>query len=218
MAGQGGAAFGAGDQPFGDGALCRVQPFQENAGLCAHRVADDLFAALEFFCDGGLDQRSLDLQKLLRQRDKHRHRQGTVTLVRRRLESEGHACPEPLGSGLFHAELGCNRIRRAKADPSHVTGEPIRVLGHDFDRLVTVGLEDANRASGAHPVSVQEDHDLADRLLLGPARHDLRGPPGADARNLRQSIRTGLNDLEGRLAKCGDDTLSHRGPDAAHLP
>ena len=176
MAGQGGVPLGAGDQPFGDGPLCRVQPLQEDAGLLPDRVADDLLAPLEFLGDGSLDQGSLDLQELLRERDQHRDRQGAMALVRGGLEGEGHPRPQPLGGGLLHAELGRNGVGRAEPDAAHVARQPIRVLGHDLDGLMAIGLEDANRSGRADPMRVQEDHDLPHGLLLGPARHDLRRP------------------------------------------
>ena len=60
-------------------------------------------------------------------------------------------------------------VGRPEADAAHVAGQPVRVLGHDLDGLVAVGLEDANRPGRADPVGVQEDHDLPHGLLLGPA-------------------------------------------------
>ena len=99
-----------------------------------------------------------------------------MTLVRRRLEGKGHPGPQPLGCGLLHAELGGDGIGRSKADPTHVPGQPVRVLGHDLDGLMTIGLEDANRSCRADAMGVQEDHDLPHRLLLGPARDDAWRP------------------------------------------
>ena len=51
----------------------------------------------------------------------------------------------------------------------------------------------------------------AQPATIREARH------GADAGDLRQALRIGLDDLEGVLAKGGDDALGHGGPDAAHL-
>src|SRR3954471_18788504 len=82
---------------------------------------------------------------------------------------------------------------------------------------MAVGLEDANRSGGADPVRVQEDHDLANSLLLGPARHDARRPPGSNARHLGEALWAGLDDLERALAEGGHETLGHGRADAAHL-
>jgi len=82
---------------------------------------------------------------------------------------------------------------------------------------MAIGLEDANRSRRPDPVRVQEDHDLAHGFLLGPARHDARGPPRPNARNLGQALWAGLDHLEGVLAKGSDDALGHGWSDAAHL-
>ena len=57
------------------------------------------------------------------------------------------------------------------------------------DRIGAVGLEDPHRPRGADPVRVQEQHDLADDLLLGPARDDALGALGADAARPREGDR-----------------------------
>ena len=57
-----------------------------------------------------------------------------------------------------------------------VAREPVRVLGHDLHAIRAVGLVDPHRTYRADPVAVQEDHDLARDLLLGPG---CRNPLGA---------------------------------------
>src|SRR5215212_6978376 len=49
-------------------------------------------------------------------------------------------------------------IFRAEADPPHVTGQPVRVLGHDLDGFMTIGLEDADGSGRADPVRVEKNH------------------------------------------------------------
>ena len=56
-------------------------------------------------------------------------------------------------------------------------------------RVGAVGLVDPHRPRGADAVGVQEQHDLADHLLLGPAGDDPRRPLGADAGHLAQPLR-----------------------------
>lgn len=63
---------------------------------------------------------------------------------------------------------------------------------------------------------MQEHHDVAHRLLLGPPGGDFPGAEFADARNLPQLIGAGLDDLEGGLAKNADDPFGEGGADAAH--
>ena len=117
----------------------------------------------------------------------------------------------------FSIEPGGDRIGRTEPDAPHVAGQPVRILGHHLDGLVTVGLEDADRTRRADAVRVQEDHDLAHGLLFGPARHDLRGSPRADAGDLGEALGMGFDDVEGRFAERSDDALGHGGADAPHL-
>jgi hypothetical protein len=69
-------------------------------------------------------------------------------------------------------------VRRLEADAADVAGEPVGVLAHHLHGVVAVGLENPHRARRAHPVAVQEHHDLPHHLLLGPGRADpLRTQP-----------------------------------------
>ena len=72
--------------------------------------------------------------------------------------------------GLLDAELGRDLVGGAEADAADVAGQPVGVLRDQLNRVGAVGLVDAHRARGADAVAVQEQHDLADHLLLGPAR------------------------------------------------
>jgi len=64
---------------------------------------------------------------------------------------------------------------------------------------------------------MKKDHDLTDRLLLGPARGDARCSPWPNARYLLQPIGTRLNDVESGLAESCYDALRHCRPNATHL-
>ena len=132
------------------------------------RVGDD-FSFRKLLDDGRADQGRVHLQQLLGQSGESLDGQGAVPLVRGGLERERDACPDALRGSLFHPELGRDGIGRLEADPAHVLGQPVRVLGHDLNGLIAIGLEDAHRPSRADPMGVQEDHDLPHRLLLGPA-------------------------------------------------
>jgi hypothetical protein len=54
---------------------------------------------------------------------------------------------------------------------------------------------------------VEEDHDLADRLLLGPGGCDSAGSYRTDAVHLAQTIRLRLNDVEHLLAEGARELL-----------
>jgi hypothetical protein len=62
-------------------------------------------------------------------------------------------------------------------------------------------------------MAVQEHHDVAHRLLLGPARRDLARPELADAGHLTQSCRVGLDHLEGVEPELTDDPFGELRPD-----
>ena len=193
-----------------------METLEEQTGLVADGVGDDL-ALGKLVGDRRTDQGCIHLQQLLGQPGERLDRQSAMALVRGGLEREGDACPDALRRGLLHAELGRNGIGGLEADPAHILGQPVWVLGHDLNGLIAVGLEDAHRPSRADAMGMQEDHDLPHRLLLGPAGDDAGGPHRADARNLGQTLRIGLDDLEGVLAKGCHDALGHGWADAAHL-
>ncbi|CAO4155318.1 hypothetical protein DHODJN_22085 [Methylorubrum extorquens] len=189
------------DQPVGNAAFGCVEAAEEHACLIADDVLDDLVAALDLLSDCGADQASLDLQKLLGKVCQVSDRQRAVTLVHGRLEGEGYASPQALRRLLRQPELHGDRVSRLEADAANVLSEAVRVLGHDLDRVVTVGLVDAHRTGCADAMSVQEEHDLPHRLLLSPAAYDPLGALWADAADLHQAVGLGLDDLEGALSE-----------------
>jgi hypothetical protein len=62
---------------------------------------------------------------------------------------------------------------------------------------------------------VQEQHDLADHLLLRPAGDDAGGALGTDAGDLAQAVRLLLDQVEHGLAEGGDQLLRVDRTDAA---
>ena len=113
-------------------------------------------------------------------------------------QREGDAGAHPDGGRGLDAELLRHEVGRAEADAANVAGQPIGVLGDDLDGVGPVSLVDPHRARGADAVGVQEQHDLADHLLLGPAGDDAGGPLGSDAGHLAQPGRLLLDQIEHR--------------------
>jgi hypothetical protein len=64
--------------------------------------------------------------------------------------------------------------------------------------LWAVGLEDAHCSGGGDAMRVQEDHDAADHLLVGPAGGDLSGADFTDAGNFAKTFGGLLDDVEHR--------------------
>src|SRR5215469_11440554 len=88
---------------------------------------------------------------------------------------------------LFDAEFGCDLVGRAEADATDVAGQAVRVFRNQPDGIGAIGLVDAHRARPADAIAVQEQHDLADHLRLGPAGDDPLRTFGADAGHLTQA-------------------------------
>ena len=139
-----------------------------------------------------------------------------MALVGRLLQREGNASPNPLRRLPRHAELHGDGVGGAKADAADVAREPVGILGHDVDCVVSISLEDADRPRRADAVGVQEEHDVADGLLLGPAGGDFSGAEFAYAGNVPQLLGARLDDFERRRAEYGDDPLRQLRAYAAH--
>ena len=208
-------ALGQGAQPLGDAALGEIETAQENAGLSADRVGDDLVIG-ELMIQRRSDDALVDLEQLGRELDQVLDRKPAMALVGRLLQGEGDPGPNALRRLAGHAHLHGDRVGGPKADAADVAREPIGILGHHLDGVMAIGLEDAHRPRRADAIGMQEDHDVADGLLLGPAGGDLPGAEFADAGDLPQLLGVGLDDFEGRLAEGADDPFGELGTDAAH--
>ena len=104
----------------------------------------------------------------------------------------------------FDAEAGGDRIGGAEADAADVAGQAIGVLRHHLHGVVAVGLEDPHRPGGADAMAVQEHHDFAHHLLIGPGLGDAARPHLANPGHLPQAF--------GGLL----DHLEHLRPEGAH--
>jgi hypothetical protein len=96
-----------------------------------------------------------------------------------------------------------------------VKSQAIGVLRDELDRVGAVSLVDAHRARGADAIAVQEQHDLADYLLLGPAGNDALRPLPADPGHLPQAARLLFDDIENGIAERTYQLPGVDRPDAA---
>ncbi len=87
------------------------------------------------------------------------------------------------------ADLLGNGVRGEKADTANVVSEAVGVFGDDLDGALAIGLEDPHRSGRGDAMRVQEHHDAADDLLVGPAGGDFSGADFADARNFAETFR-----------------------------
>jgi hypothetical protein len=103
-------------------------------------------------------------------------------------------------TALLDPELHRDCISGLEPDAADVPRQPIGILRHDLDGVGAVGLEDADRPSRADAVAVQEHHDLADNLLLGPGGDNSLRSYRPDAVDLPKAIGLVL-DIEDLSAK-----------------
>src|SRR6516225_2796833 len=120
--------------------------------------------------------------------------------------------------GRLDAELGPDLIGGAETDAADVAGQAIGVLRDELDGIAAVGFVDAHGARGADAVAVQEQHDLAYDLLLGPAADDALRPLGADPCHLPQTAGLLLDDVKNGIPECTHQLLRAERPDATDHP
>ena len=173
--------MGERQKPVGDAPFGEIEAAQENAGLSADRVGDDLVMS-ELMLQRRSDDGLVDFEELDRELNERLDGKPAMAFVGRLLQGEGDPGPNPLRRLAGHAHLHGDRVGGPKADAFNVAGEPIGILGHHLNGVMAIGLEDAHRPRRSDAVRMQEDHDVADGLLLGPARGDFPGAEFADAR------------------------------------
>jgi hypothetical protein len=139
----------------------------------------------EFLCQGALDQRGRDLEQLARQTNQLRPGQATMAIAHGLGQSEGDPCAHADHRGLLDTQLLGDQVGGAEADAADVLGQPVGVLAHHLHGVGAVGLEDPHGPGRAHAMLVQEDHDLPDHLLVGPAGGDPGRTHRANARRPR---------------------------------
>src|SRR5262249_59937510 len=97
---------------------------------------------------------------------------------------------------------------------ANVAGKAIGVLPDQRDRVGPVGLEDSYRPRCADAVALQEHHDLANDLLLGPTRGYAPKPRLPNSIDREQALRRALDYFEHALAK----RLDHSFPEVRADP
>jgi hypothetical protein len=98
--------------------------------------------------------------------------------------------------GRFDAQPGGDGISGAEADAADVARQAIGVLCHHLHGVIAVRLEDPHRSGGADAMAVQEHHDFAHHLLIGPGLGDTTGAHLADTGHLSQALWLLLDHLE----------------------
>ncbi len=212
--GPGRRAGGKGAQMPGDVLLGPVQARQEDAASIPDGVGHH-GPVLQLEGQRGREPVGRHLQQLGSGAQEIVLRQAAVTLVHGFGQGIADAGADP-DHGVFRdADLGRDLIGGLEADAADVAREPVGVLADDRDRLGPVGLVDPHRPRRPDAVRMQEQHDLADDLLLGPARGDALGALRPDALDLAEATGLLLDDVEHRLSKGLHEALGVGWTDAA---
>ena len=162
------------DQSVSDAALGPIEARQKHARRFTDPIGDH-GALGELQIEGRADQLLRHLEQLLGERDQFIGRQSAMTLVHGFGERIGDAGAHPDHGGLLDAEFHGNRVGGLEADAADIARQAIGVLRHHLHGVGAVGLVDTHRPRRADAMLVQEHHDLAHDLLLGPGVRDALG-------------------------------------------
>src|SRR4029077_7313813 len=113
----------------------------------------------------------------------------------------GDAGANPDLRGFLDPELHRDRIGGLEANAANVACQTIRVFRHDLHGARAVGLVDAHRPRRADTMAMQEDHDFADNLLLGPGRADAIDSHRTNAHYLAQALGLCFDRIEHSLTE-----------------
>src|SRR5262245_31389733 len=62
----------------------------------------------------------------------------------------------------------CDPIRGEKPDAIDIARQTVRIAGYGGNTLVTISLVDLDRKKSADSISLEKDHDIADRAMFRP--------------------------------------------------
>ena len=194
-----------------------VEPCEENATTPIEIIGEN-YAFLQFEAERRLDKLRRDLEQLPREQHEPIDRQAAVPLVHRVGKRIGNTGAHAYQCRLLDAEPCRNLVGGDKADAANVAGEAIGVLRDQPDGIGAVGPVDPHGARSANAMAVEEEHDLANDLLLAPAGDDAFRALRADPGHLAQPAWLLFDDLEHRLAKGANQFFGVDRPDAADHP
>ena len=206
MGGQDGLADTNDPQALGNDLFGPVKARQEDTARAIQEVSHDL-SRLQLQRQCRRDQVVGDLEQLARQARQLFHRQAAMPLAHRLGQCVADAGTDPDQGCLLDPDLCGDLIRGPKSDPANVLGQAVGVLTDDPYGLIAVGLVDPYRPRGADSVGMQEQHDVPDDLLLGPAGDDPCRTLDADTGYLAQTLRLLLNEVEHGFAEAPHQPL-----------
>src|SRR5713101_6708304 len=152
--------------------------------------------------------RSCDISRsFFGKRNQSVSRQAAMPLVHSFGQRIGNAGAHADHGGLVDAELHRDSVSGLEANAADIAGQTIGIFGHDLDGIGAVRLVDTYRPCSADAMAVQEHHDLAHHLLLGPGSRDASCSYGTNAIYLLEAVGFRLNDIEHRVAEGTQELL-----------
>ena len=126
--------------------------------------------------------------------------------------------PCPIGTVAVDPHLGRQFIGGLEADAPDVVGQSVGILLDLGDGFLAVGAVDSHGPTETDAMLGQEEHDLADFLLLLPALADPLDPFLADPLDVEKEVGGRLEDFQRPFLVEGDDLGRQLRPDAADRP
>ena len=158
-------------EPLRDRALGLPQPAQEHARFAVDGVEREV-AGLELRGERRFEHVGWNVEQRGGALEQPLARQRAVSLVGGFEQHPGEAGARALRRRARDPELHRDLVGDLEADAADVARQAVGIGGDQRHRVGSVGLPDPHRARGGDAVRLQEDHDLADRLLVRPAGGD----------------------------------------------
>ena len=130
-----------------------------------------------------------------------------MALIGHHVEGVEHASLEALRAVRRHSSTARDAVSSLEPDPEHLARQAVGFVAHNGDRFTTVRLVDAHRKARRDIVSLQEQHDLFDLLLLRPRLRDLPRADTTDAGDLRQTTGLLVDDRQRLQTEMVDDAV-----------
>ena len=191
-------------------------------GQIKPRLAINIFSNDAPILNGSLDRRFhdlwVDLHQLGRLLHHARLREAAVSVTGQFLQGVQDGGSRPVGAIAVDSQLRRQFIGRLEADSPNVVGQLIRVRFDLGDGFVSVGAVDPDGSPRRNAMLGQEEHELADFLLLLPALADSLEPLRPDPFDVQQEVGGLLEDFQRSLVVDGDDLGRQFRADTADRP
>ena len=159
--------------------------------------------------EGLLQNGPRDLEELFAVLEEPPSRNTDMALFGGLVQHIGDATFRPQRRIQWNAQALGNLVGGKKADAGDIHGQPIGIFPDHFEGGLAVVFENARGKGRADPMTAQEDHELADVLLVFPGFADLVEAIHADALDFAEPLRAAVDDLEGLRSKTADDPFGH---------